>query len=53
MIIEETDDTSRIQVPWTSHVLVWIMLLPTVGLMLFWGRIQQWTLYSMKLFLES
>ena len=53
MIIEETDATSRIRIPWTSHILVWIMLLPTVGLMLFWSRIQQWTLYSMKLFLGN
>ena len=51
MIIETNEDTSIIQIPWTSHVMVWIMLLPTVGLMLFWGRIQQLTLGSIKLFL--
>ncbi len=50
MIIEETNEISRIRVPWTSHVLVWILLLPTAGLMLFWDQIQQWTLFSMKLF---
>jgi NADH-quinone oxidoreductase subunit N len=53
MIIEDADDASRMRIPWTSHVLVWIMLLPTVGLMLFWNQIQRWTLYSMKLFLGS
>ena len=51
MIIETNEDTSIIQIPWTSHVMVWIMLLPTVALMLFWGRIQQLTLGSIKLFL--
>jgi NADH-quinone oxidoreductase subunit N len=53
MIIEDADDPSRMRIPWTSHVLVWIMLLPTVGLMLFWNQIQRWTLYSIKLFLGS
>lgn len=51
MIIETNEDTSIIQIPWTSHVMVWIMLLPTVALMLFWGRIQHLTLGSIKLFL--
>jgi NADH-quinone oxidoreductase subunit N len=50
MIIESNDDMSKIQMPWTSHVMVWIMLLPTVGLMLFWGQIQRLTIASMKLF---
>ncbi len=51
MIIETNEDTARFQIPWTSHVMVWIMLLPTVGLVLFWGRIQQATVNSIKLFL--
>ncbi|MBN1568277.1 MAG: NADH-quinone oxidoreductase subunit N [Acidobacteria bacterium] len=51
MIIESTDDMTRIRIPIFSHILVWILLLPTVGLMVFWNRIQQWTLSSMKLFL--
>jgi NADH-quinone oxidoreductase subunit N len=51
MIIETNEDTARFQIPWTSQVMVWIMLLPTVGLMLFWSRIQQLTLYSLKIFL--
>jgi NADH-quinone oxidoreductase subunit N len=50
MIIETSDDTSRIQIPWSSHIMVWLMLLPTVGLMLFWSRIQQLTLNSLKIF---
>jgi NADH-quinone oxidoreductase subunit N len=51
MIIETNDDISRLSMPWTSHLLIWIMLLPTVGLMLFWGRIEQLTDASCKLFL--
>jgi len=50
MIIEAGEDGTRIQIPWTSHVMVWIMLLPTIGLMLFWGRIQQLTMNSLRLF---
>jgi NADH-quinone oxidoreductase subunit N len=51
MIIESNDDTAHIQIPWTSHVMVWIMLLPTCGMMLFWSQIQRLTDLSMKLFL--
>jgi NADH-quinone oxidoreductase subunit N len=50
MIIEPNEDMGTIAIPWTSHVMVWIMLLPTAGLVLFWGRIQQLTAASMKLF---
>ncbi len=50
MIIESGDDASKIDMPWTSHVLVWILLLPTVGLMLLWDRIQSLTVASLKLF---
>ncbi len=50
MIIESGDDMARFSIPWTSHVIVWVMLLPTVGLMLFWNQIQQLTMHSMKLF---
>ncbi len=53
MIIDPADDTSAISLPWTSHVLVWIMLLPTVGLMAFWNRIQTLTGASMKFFLGT
>jgi NADH-quinone oxidoreductase subunit N len=51
MIIEPSDDVTRIQIPWTSHVMVWIMLLPTAGLMLFWSQIERLTVNSLKLFL--
>jgi NADH-quinone oxidoreductase subunit N len=51
MIIESSEDMGKISIPWTSHVMVWIMLLPTAGLMLFWGRIQELTTASLKLFL--
>jgi NADH-quinone oxidoreductase subunit N len=51
MIIEANDDMTRIQIPWTSHVMVWIMLLPTAGLMLFWSQIERLTINSLKLFL--
>jgi NADH-quinone oxidoreductase subunit N len=51
MIIEPNDDVSRIQIPWTSHVMVWIMLLPTAGLALFWNQIERLTINSLKLFL--
>jgi NADH-quinone oxidoreductase subunit N len=53
MIIEASEDTARIRIPWTSHVIVWIMLLPTVGMMLFWGWIQRLTAASMEFFLGS
>lgn len=48
MIIEGSEDGSRMQLPWTSQALVWIMLLPTVGLMLRWDWIQKLTLASAK-----
>ncbi len=51
MIIESSEDMARISIPWTSHVMVWIMLLPTAGLMLFWTQIERLTTVSMKLFL--
>ncbi len=53
MIIEPGEDMTVIRLPWTSHALVWIMLLPTAGLMIFWNRIQELTSASMKLFLGS
>ncbi len=40
-----------VRLGWTSQALVWVMLLPTAGLMLVWDRIQQLTNASMKLFL--
>ena len=50
MIIEANEDTSRIGIPWSSHIMIWFLLLPTVGMMLFWGLIQQLAVTSTKLF---
>ena len=50
MVIEPNEDTSAIRVPWTSAALVWIMLLPTVGMSLFWERIQRLTEGAWKIF---
>ena len=50
MIIEANEDTSKLCLPWSSHVMIWFLLLPTVGMMLFWGLIQQLTITSTKLF---
>jgi len=53
MIMEPSADGRRIQLPWTSQALVWVMLLPTIGMMLVWDSIQKLTNESMKLFLGS
>jgi len=53
MIIENGDETSPVRVGWGNQVLVWAMLLPTAGLMLFWERIQKLTGESIRLFLGS
>jgi NADH-quinone oxidoreductase subunit N len=53
MVIDTSDDVVRFSIPWTSHAMVWIMLLPTLGLMLFWSRVQQLTIHSLRLFLGS
>jgi len=53
MIIDadaEGAEVARIRLPWTTHVLLWILLIPTAGLMLVWDRVQQLTLDSMKIF---
>jgi NADH-quinone oxidoreductase subunit N len=51
MIIEPNEDTGRLCTPWSSHLMIWITLLPTVGMMLFWGVIQQLAAASTRLFL--
>ncbi len=51
MVIEPAEDTTRVSTSWANEVLVWIMLLPTAGLMIFWDRIQKLTSDSMRLFL--
>jgi NADH-quinone oxidoreductase subunit N len=53
MIIEPSENWTAVAVPWTSHVMVWLMLLPTAGLAIFWNRIQDLTNASMKLFLGN
>jgi NADH-quinone oxidoreductase subunit N len=53
MIIDGGEDESRILVPWTSQILIWLMLLPTAGMVIFWDRIQRLTLESMKLLMSS
>jgi NADH-quinone oxidoreductase subunit N len=50
MLIDEGEDTARFSIPWTSYILVWIMLLPTIGMMLFWNQIQQLAANSLGLF---
>ncbi len=51
MIIDNAESETKMVVPWVSQVLVWTMLLPTAGLMLFWDRIQKLTLDSVKMFM--
>ncbi len=53
MIIDpagEGAETGAIRLSWRTQALVWMMLLPTSGLMFFWDRIQTLTSDSMKLF---
>ena len=50
MLIDEGEDSTRFSIPWTRYILVWIMLLPTIGLMLFWNQIQQLAVNSLGLF---
>ncbi len=51
MIIEGGEDESRISVSPASLALVWIMILPTVGLVVIWERVQRLTTESLRLFL--
>jgi NADH-quinone oxidoreductase subunit N len=53
MIIEAEADGGAgdvIRLSWSSQILLWIMLLPTAGLMFFWDRIQTLTSSSVQLF---
>jgi len=43
MVIEESGNTAHLPVPFISQVLLWLMVLPTVGLMLFWNSIEHVT----------
>jgi NADH-quinone oxidoreductase subunit N len=51
MIIEESEDSARLSTPLTSQIMVWLMMLPTVGLMLFWSNVERLTQASVTLFL--
>jgi NADH-quinone oxidoreductase subunit N len=50
MIIEPGEDYSRVSIPFFSHIMVWILLLPTIGLMIFWNQVQVLAASSAKLF---
>ncbi len=53
MIIDpapEGTDTGAIRLSWTGHALIWLMLLPTAGLMLIWDRVQRITTDSLRMF---
>ncbi len=53
MIIDAEEEGARhdsFSLSWASHILVWAMLLPTAGLVIFWDRIQQITQNSLTLF---
>lgn len=53
MMIDGSDDMSPIRVSWDSKALIWVMLIPTIGLMLFWDRVQKITSGSLGLFLGN
>lgn len=53
MVIDVGEDTSPVRVSWDSSVLIWVMLIPTVALMLFWDQIQRITSGSVGLFLGN
>ena len=51
MVIDAGDDTSPVLASWDSTILIWIMMIPTVGLMFFWNQVQRITSGSVALFL--
>ncbi len=53
MIIESGEDESPISVPIASQALVWMMMVPTVGLAAVWDQIQRLTSESLHLFLGA
>ena len=53
MIIESGEDESLISVPLASQALVWVMMIPTVGLVVVWEQIQKLTSQSLRLFLGA
>lgn len=50
MIMDADENGDKVCIPWSSCVMVWILLLPTAGMMLFWGYIQQLAAASAILF---
>jgi NADH-quinone oxidoreductase subunit N len=53
MVIDGGEETSPVRASWDSAALIWVMLIPTVGLMLFWDQIQRITSGSVGLFLGN
>jgi NADH-quinone oxidoreductase subunit N len=51
MIIEESPETARMSLPLTSRILLWLMVLPTAGLMVFWSGFEKLTQASVNLFM--
>jgi len=51
MIIEGGEEVTRLHLSLANKILVWVMLVPTVGLMLIWDQVQRLTSESMKFFL--
>jgi NADH-quinone oxidoreductase subunit N len=48
MIVEGGEEVTRLHLSLANTILVWVMLVPTVGLMLIWDHIQRWTSESMR-----
>jgi NADH-quinone oxidoreductase subunit N len=53
MIIDGNEDAGMIKVSRTGQAMIWLMLLPTAGLALFWGPIHEITASSIQLFLGN
>ncbi|MBN2241239.1 MAG: NADH-quinone oxidoreductase subunit N [Acidobacteria bacterium] len=51
MVIEESSDTTRVPLSLASQILLWLMLLPTAGLMFFWSGVERLTKASVALFM--
>ncbi|NWG13133.1 MAG: NADH-quinone oxidoreductase subunit N [Acidobacteria bacterium] len=53
MVIDTGEETARVRVSWGNLALIWVMLVPTVCLMLFWNPVQRLTSSSWHLFLGN
>jgi len=51
MLIDVGMDEGRFSISWSSYILLWVLLLPTIGLMVFWNPIHRLTEHSLKLFM--